>query len=179
MYNSKRLVARKHKREEAGMSVWTFHKAVVGGLAFEGLVSADGPYISCQARDQFSHGGVALVVSGLRRFTPTRSSGIRKPDGWWIVKYEDQERVFLRGFTESDIEAIGAEFGLVPTDSRECGGAAPFLRSRAWLGLVEWVAQRPRLARKAAGWDAYLPGWVDHAQAEAASRASSLAGSTA
>ena len=124
------------------MGAWTFHTAVIGALAFEGVVSADGPYISCQSRDRFSYGGVTLVVSGLRRFAPTRSSAAHKPEGWWVVKYGDQERVFLRGFTEMDVEAMTAEFGLVPTDSRECGGPAPFYRSRAWPSPVGWRSTR-------------------------------------
>lgn len=120
------------------MGAWTFHHAIIGGLAFEGLVSAEGPSIACQpSRDPLSGGGVALVVSGLRRFAPERIGRAPQPDGWWIVKYRDEERVFLPGFTPSDIERLTAEFGLVAVSAPEWCRAGPFLRSRAWSSLVE------------------------------------------
>lgn len=155
------------------MGVWTFHKAVVGGLPFEAVVSVDGPYISCgQTLDPFCHGSVALIVSGLRRFAPASPGVVSKPEGWWIVKYGDQERVFLRGFTPSDIGNMTVEFGLVEAYGPGQGSAEPFFRSRAWAGLIDWVARHPRLAKKAAGWDPYLPGWVERARTETARRSS-------
>ena len=151
------------------MGVRTFYKAVIGGLAFEGSVSVDGPYISCLSPDLLSHGGVALVVSRLRCFRPERlGGGPPKPHGWYVVKYDHEDRFFLPGFTAPDIEAMTAEFGLAVLGTPQHEAAVLFLRSRAWLALVEWVAKHPRLAQKAAEWDTYLPGWYTRAQAEVA-----------
>ena len=49
-----------------------FHQAVVGGLRFDGVLSADGPYIIAHnVSGNRPAGGVALVVSRLRRFVPS------------------------------------------------------------------------------------------------------------
>ena len=49
-----------------------FHQAVVGGLTFDGVLTADGPSIvGHTVRGGAYAGGVALVVSGLRRFVPS------------------------------------------------------------------------------------------------------------
>ena len=48
----------------------TFHRASIGDMMFDGVVSADGPYLSCQMS-----GGVALGVSGLRHFKPEHLDG--------------------------------------------------------------------------------------------------------
>ncbi len=46
-----------------------FHQAVVGGFRFDDGLSADGPYITAHnVAENHPAGGVALVVSGLRRF---------------------------------------------------------------------------------------------------------------
>jgi hypothetical protein len=85
-----------------------FHQARIGGMAFDGIISGDGPYLSCQL-----NGGVALGVSGLRQFQPG-SSGTRRipPFGWWVVKYSDEERIFLPDFGHAAIRALSDEFGL-------------------------------------------------------------------
>ncbi len=41
-----------------------FHQARIAGITFEGIISADGPYISSLTLT----GGVALGVSALREF---------------------------------------------------------------------------------------------------------------
>ncbi len=59
-----------------GQSV--FHEVRIVGIAFEGILSADGPYLSCRM-----HGGVTLGPGGLRYFQPV-ACGIRRvtPLGW-------------------------------------------------------------------------------------------------
>ncbi len=55
-----------------------FHQASIAGLTFDGIISADGPYVSCRAS-----GGVALGVSGLRQFQPLGDTARHAmPFGW-------------------------------------------------------------------------------------------------
>jgi len=71
-----------------------FHQVRIAGITFEGIISADGPYISASTA-----GGVALVVSALRHFQPeTVGSRRPQPAGWWVVKYHSEERIFLPDF---------------------------------------------------------------------------------
>ncbi len=50
-----------------------FYQAVVGDFRFDGVLSADGPYIMVHSvADNRPAGGVAWVASGLRRFVPSQ-----------------------------------------------------------------------------------------------------------
>ena len=145
----------------------TFHQAVVGGIRFDGVLSADGPYINaCSVVGNWPAGGVALVVSGLRQFLPSQFGRGPGAWGWYIVKYSSEARVFLDGFTAEHLDCLRAEFGLLPIDEQDRlgGSARAFCKSRAWAGLVQWVNQHPRVAKRMSRYDAYLPGWYDHAQ---------------
>lgn len=144
-----------------------FYQAVVGGLRFDGVLSADGPYIEAYSiAGNRPAGGVALVVSGLRRFLPSHFGRGPGPWGWYIVKYTSEARVFLDGFTEEHLDRLRAEFGLLPVDERhQLGGPArAFYESCAWASLVQWVGRHPRVAKRMARYDVYLPGWYDRAQ---------------
>lgn len=95
----------------------TFHHATIAGMAFEGVLSGDGPYLSCQL-----NGGVALGVSGLRQYQPaTEALRHIRPFGWWVVKYRDEERIALPDFAPAAIRELSDEFGLVVlTEERPC-----------------------------------------------------------
>ena len=144
-----------------------FHQAVVGGIRFDGVLSADGPYVTASsvAGDRPA-GGVALVVSGLRRFLPSRFGLGPGPWGWYIVKYQSEARVLLDGFSEEHVDRMRVEFGLLPVDEqrRHGGPARTFHESRAWAGLVQWVGKHPQIAKRMSRYDAYLPGWYDRAR---------------
>lgn len=153
------------------MRAGAFHQTVVSGLRFEGVPSGDGPYLSATvAASGQPAGGVALGVSRVRRFQPEPYGRRSAPLGWWIVKYTDEARVFLDGFTPGDVERLRAEFGLAPIEGRAASddSVAGFYRSRAWAGLVRWVGEHPRAAKRVARFDAYLPGWYDLARASLA-----------
>ena len=144
-----------------------FHQAVVGGIRFDGVLSADGPYIeACSVAGDRPAGGVALVVSGLRRFLPSRFGLGPGPWGWYIVKYQSEARVLLDGFTTEHLDRMRVEFGLLLVDEHgERGGSAQaFYESRAWAGLVQWVGKHPQIAKRMSRYDAYLPGWHDRAR---------------
>lgn len=137
-------------------------------MIFEGVISGDGPYLSCQMS-----GGVALGPAGLRYFQP-KAPGTRRvpPLGWWVVKYHQEERIFLPGFSLASVRSLSNEFGLPVLE--EPGFDPPndvrreyFFTSPAWDALRLWVTRHPRLARSGAAYDPYLPGWYDRAIVEA------------
>ena len=145
-----------------------FHQARIAGITFEGIISADGPYISSSTA-----GGVALGVSALRDFQPDALGSRRSlPAGWWVVKYYSEERIFLPGFDLAAIRELSNEFGLVLLVD---GQATPsdrirqhyFFTSPAWDGLRQWVIKHPRIAKTEAACDPYLPGWYRRAMIEA------------
>ena len=137
-------------------------------MTFEGILSTDGPYLSCGM-----HGGVALGPAGLRYFQPV-SRGVRRtpPLGWWVVKYRDEERIFLPSFDAAAIRELSNEFG-VPTLAEPHLGFSDHVRreyfftSPAWDALRRWVAKHPRIARTFAACDPYLPHRYNRAIAEA------------
>jgi len=143
-----------------------FHQRSIGGMAFEGIVSADGPCLSCHT------GGVALGVSGLRQFQPPGSWRHRPAFGWWVIKYRDEKRIALAGFDHRAIHELSDEFGLVIL-TEDAPYAADrvrqdyFFTSPAWDALRRWVARHPRIAKAHAACDPDLPGWYDRARTEA------------
>lgn len=145
-----------------------FHQATIAGLTFDGIISADGPYVSCQ-----TGGGVALGVSGLRQFKPgVPRSRHELRFGWWVVKYIDEARISLPGFDQAAIRRLSDEFGLVILTERDPAPADRirqdyFFTSPAWDAMRQWVARHPRVAKARAGCDPYLPRWYDRAVAEA------------
>lgn len=145
-----------------------FYQTKIAGVNFEGIVSADGPYLSGDL-----DGGVALGVSGLRQFQPPPGTKpIGQPFGWWVVKYVDEARIFLRDFDDAAIRRLSDEFGLVMLNdenpySSDRARQDYFFTAPAWDGLRQWVTKHPRLAKANAGCDPYLPQWYDRAIAEA------------
>lgn len=87
----------------------TFHQATIGSLTFRGILSADGPYVSCQ-----TGGGVALGVSGIRQFQLDKEGTRHDPRfGWWVVKYRDEAGIFLSDFDQISACKMSDEFGLL------------------------------------------------------------------
>jgi hypothetical protein len=150
-----------------------FHQVRIAGMTFDGIIAGDGPSLSCRMS-----GSVALGVSSLRYFQPG-SWGLRRtpPCGWWVVKYDHEERIFLPGFDHAAIRTLSDEFGL-PVLTED--GFDPFdsvrrdyiLTSPAWDSLRQWVTRHPRLAKAHAACDPYLPGWYDRAMVEVRALAS-------
>ncbi len=146
-----------------------FHQATIAGLTFEGVMTASGPSVACQAG-----GGVALGVSGLRQFQPETAPHRGEPRfGWWVVKYRDEARIGLPGFGPAHIRRLSDEFGLVILTERDpCPADRTrqhyFFTSPAWDALRQWVAKHPRIAKAHAEYDPYLPSWHERAMAEAA-----------
>lgn len=143
-----------------------FHVANVGGLLFEGAVSGDGPYISCEQ----VRGGVALGVCGLRKFRPTDLCGRELASGWWVVKYSDEACIDLHRFSDDQAKALSDEFGIVVLNGRpwpnERVRQEYFFTSPAFEGLRAWVRRHPRIAGTAAAAQSYLFHWYERSRIE-------------
>ena len=73
------------------------------------------------------------------------------------MKYADEVRAFLPGFGEAELRRLREEFGLL-IDAEPGRPDEAFYSSRAWVALVQWAAAHPKLARRHAQGQAYLPG---------------------
>ncbi len=148
------------------MSNRIFHTANVGGYLFEGVLSGDGPYISCEQ----ARGGVALGVCGLRKFSPTDLGGREMAAGWWVVKYSNEARIDLHGFSDDQAKKLSDEFGIVILKGHpwpnERVRQEYFFTSPAWEGLRDWVKRHPRIASTAAACQSYLFNWYERSRAE-------------
>jgi hypothetical protein len=94
------------------------------------------------------------------------------PLGWWVVKYYEEERIFLPGFSLAAVRNLSNEFGLPvleePSfDPSDAVRREYFFTSPAWDALRLWVTRHPRLARSRAACDPYPPGWYNRAIVEA------------
>jgi hypothetical protein len=138
----------------------TFHTMVIAGREFEGLLSADGPYISCGFE------GVALgSCTTIELLSPEIDSGVGRnrvsSPSWWIAKYHTQPRVSLAATSDHERHLLAREFGIRVLDT-DCV-AQPFWGSPAFRSLAEWVKKNPRAAARFRRYDAYLPDWYSAA----------------
>ena len=144
-----------------------FHQVKIAGMTFRGIVSGDGPFLSC-----LHNGGVALGVSGLREFQPAFGMLHHgSPFGWWVVKHRDEERIYLPNFGRGAVRQLSDEFGLVILNGRypppsDRVGQDYFFTSPAWDALRTWVTCHPYLAERQAECDLHLPGWHRRAMVE-------------
>ena len=164
-----RYVPRRHpRRDEQRMRNRIFHQARIAGTTFEGIISGDGPYLSCQMNR-----GVARGPSGLRYFhAPPPVTRRIPPLGWWVVKYCDEARIFLPDFNGAAVRTLSNEFGLPVLEDygfEPCDDVRReyFFTSPAWDALRQWVISHPRLAKAHAACDTYLRRWYDRAIVEA------------
>jgi hypothetical protein len=142
------------------MSQHTFYEIQIHGRTFEGVMSGDGPYIQCEGK------GVALgsCCSINKAHPDIFTSAWDAPDRkWWICKYDNQPRIDIHWMSERERRNLSAAFG-IPIGLRELGRADDaFWASPAAEALTRWVKLRPRMAKRFAGYDNYLPGWYERA----------------
>lgn len=138
-----------------------FHSATIRGVRFDGIIGRGGPAISSK------RGWSPLVVCALRNFDPDQVyHGKPLPSGWWVVKYYDEVRLRLVDFSLAEIQHLASEFGIAFLDGEDETGpldrrrVTMFEASPAWAGVRRWVAEHPKIARKYAEEDDYLPGWL-------------------
>jgi hypothetical protein len=137
-----------------------FYVAVIGGRHFEGILSGDGPYITC------GDDGVALgTCASIEQLSAEIESGLRRrpvmPHSWWIAKYRNQPRISLDGMTDPERRRTADEFGI--RVGRESPDVEPFWESAAFRSLAAWIRSRPRVGERFRDYNAYLPGWYDAA----------------
>jgi hypothetical protein len=138
-----------------------FYVAVIGGRQFEGILSGDGPYITC------GNDGVALgTCASIEQLGAEIESGLRRrpvmPYSWWIAKYRTQPRISLDGMTDPERRWLADEFGI--RVGRESPDVEPFWESAAFGSLAAWIRSRPRVGERFRDYNAYLPGWYDAAR---------------
>jgi len=98
-------------------------------------------------------GDVALGVCSLRYFQPEPGGSRRIPPlGWWVVKYDHEERIFMSGFDRVAIRTLSNEFGLpvlteISFDQSDATRQDYFFTSPAWEALRRWITRHPRLAK--------------------------------
>lgn len=138
---------------------YKFHEKEIGGLTFQAIMGARGPYLEAK-REFDSIGtvpfGVALIAS------PTDMDDTEK---LYVCKYDgNQPAIDLSSLSVEQVIELANEFGL---------GMGPFGTpkvdfddSPAFEGLVSWIQNRPELADEIAGrrFD-YLPGVLERATA--------------
>ena len=153
-----------------------FHRVRIGGVDFEAFLSADGPALAVGGHEGRRYEGWApLGVSHLHWFE-SEEPGFVSPrgKGWHLVKYSHEVRAYLPGFGEAELRRLREAFGLL-TDAEPGRPDEAFYSSRAWAALVQWAAVHPKLARRHAQGQAYLPGWYDRAQQAARARSAAPA----
>lgn len=144
------------------MSKHTFYATVIGGRQFEGVLSADGPYIACGID------GVALgSCTTIELLSPDLDTGVGRhqvtPNSWWITKYRTQPRIPLDGLSENERQQLADNFGIRVGHEESLG--EPFWDSAAFRSLAAWIKKHPRVAAPFREYNAYLPGWYDAARA--------------
>lgn len=130
-----------------------YFSKTIGGRTFIAAMSDDGPYI--RVDDRVGEGDVVLGVH--TSIWPVDD----EEDSFAICKYTGgQPRIMLPGFSDEDIRAVAAAFGIespvldIEADPFEC---------EAFTALREWVEKHPRIAKSYESCDTYLRGWYRHA----------------
>ncbi len=143
------------------MSSRVFYVTVIGGRQFEGVLSADGPYISC------GNEGVALgtctSIDQLASDIESRVHGrLVSPNSWWVTKYHTQPRISLDGMNDPERRQLAEEFGI--RVGREGPNTEPFWDSPAFHAVVAWMKKERFTAASFRDANAYLPGWYEAAR---------------
>lgn len=143
----------------------TFHHAVIGGITFEAMLSADGPYIRAILGGE-ELGGVALgCCTSIATFAadPREMDDDDRAAGTYVVKHSSERRIALDGLADPDFERLEDEFGI---GERRSGGS-DFYQSQAARSLVVYVRSHPRIAKRFADTTCYLGDWYGWAKENA------------
>ena len=146
-----------------------FHSIQIEDMDFTAIVSElhglflNGP----TARSGYVHGQVALGVCKITHFPdgPVRAGGrIVRPGDWWVCKYQIENRINVTSLSDDGRLALAREFGFPHGNRQRSYYNDNFLESPAFDALVDWVEQRPRLAKRAGTHSGpYIHGWYERA----------------
>jgi hypothetical protein len=142
-----------------------FHSASFGDVTLKAHMEKSGPCISG------SGGSLNLGVSSIIY----REAKDKTPAGYYIAKYghDFEADIYLKGIAKEDLLKITSEFG-VPLEfdlAQELGvplekikdAYTAFFRSRAFLGLQDWVAKNRSFAKQIRRGASYIPDWYERA----------------
>ena len=157
------------------MAMSTFYETVIGGVTFQGLMSADGPAIALASGRSAPLGraisirfvseerDVAERIPASARTLEVETLAEVGEKSWWVVKYRTEPRIDLRGLSDADRRQLAREFGIAIGDDYEDQREALFFGSPAFRGLSRWVHEHPKQARNCSSRDSYLSGWYERA----------------
>ena len=157
------------------MASSTFYQTVIGGVSFQGLMSGDGPAIALASGRSAPLGRATSIrfVSDEREVAEMIPASARTLEvetlrevgekSWWVVKYLTEPKIDLSGLSDADRRQLAREFGIAIGDDYEDQREALFFGSPAFRGLLRWVHEHPKQARKCSTRDGYLNGWYERA----------------
>lgn len=130
-----------------------FYSSTIAGLQFHGDLDRVGPYIV---------GPDGSVAIGACSIIHLEDGEEKKPEGYYIAKYGDswQTKIHLKGFTESDIARLTAEFGI--PRGHYADDRTVFYQTPAFNALCAWTEKNHKYAKRVGRNDGrYLADWYE------------------
>ncbi|ABA88044.1 hypothetical protein Pcar_0786 [Syntrophotalea carbinolica DSM 2380] len=130
-----------------------FYSTTIAGLVFHGVLGSAGPYIL--GEDGSIEIGVCSIIY-------LENEDNETPKGYYIAKYGDswQTSIYLKGFNESDINTLTAEFGI--PRGRFPEKETSFYQTSAFDALCDWTVKNPLYAKRVGRDEGrYLPDWYE------------------
>lgn len=130
-----------------------FYSTVINGIQLNGYLTSAGPSIGAE------DGEVALGVCSIVQLEDGEEN---KPGGYYIAKYGDkwQSKIYLKGFSESDIDRVTTKFGIPQGYNPERD--TTFYHTPAFEQLCTWAGENPQFTKRASkSGNSYLPDWYE------------------
>jgi hypothetical protein len=134
-----------------------FYSSTIAGLKFYGALGSAGPCVV---------GPEGSVEIGVCSIIHLENGDEEKPTGYYIAKYGDswQVKIHLKGFSDSDIDKIAAEFGI--PRGHYSDDLTAFYQTPAFNALCAWAEKNPKYAKRIGRNDGrYLPDWYEQVMA--------------
>lgn len=133
-----------------------FYQVIIGGVTFEGALTAEGPSLVRTGRDHRGTIGIGASAVILPAMKPRA-----KRAGLHACRYDArQPRVDLVDLSDEDVRRVSAEFGIpvarcVPTD---------FFATPAGHALVRFAERNPGIASSYARMNSSMGDWLSAAR---------------
>lgn len=142
-----------------------FYSTTIAGLQFYGALGSAGPYIL---------GPDGSVEIGVCSIINLNEGTEGDQEGYYIAKYGStwQTQIHLKGFSESDVARVTAEFGI-------CRGhysdETSFYQTPAFDALCVWTDNNPQYAKRVGRKGGkYLPDWYEQVIAKGSEKIKKL-----
>lgn len=135
-----------------------FHSVTIRNRKFSAVMSADGPYIFDGVQ------GVAIGTCTSIRKIDKNSDDYSENGEWCIVKYRNQVRMRLSGFTDYNVRLLSEEFGIpqyLSDNYLQQTSTEFFFKSNAWIALKDWSKKHKIIAKRYSDCQGYLP-WYNN-----------------